>query len=71
MLRQSSSAYAITRLIRVRQDHAPINGCDAGAPYNPNIKHKLLIVTLIITILFDMYVAMMLCTLRTGQHIST
>ena len=44
---------------------------DAGAPYNPNIKHKLLIVTLIITILFDMYVAMMLCTLRTGQHIST
>ena len=38
--------------IGIRQDDAPIIGCDVGAPLNPNIKRKLLIVTGITTGLF-------------------
>jgi predicted secreted protein len=46
--------------IGIRQDHAPIIGNDLGAPQNPNVKQKLIIVTVITTILFGMYVTVML-----------
>lgn len=46
--------------IGIKQDPAPIIGNDTGAPKNPNIKQKLLSVTLITTILFCMYVGVML-----------
>jgi len=42
--------------IGIKQDHTPIAGCDVGAPLNPNIKKKLLIVTGVTTILFIAYV---------------
>ena len=47
--------------IGIRQDHIPIAGNDVGAPQNPNIKQKLIIVTAITTVLFSVYVAIMLC----------
>ena len=47
--------------IGIRQDHAPIIGNEVGAPESPNIKQKLIIVTTITTILFCVYVAVMLC----------
>lgn len=45
--------------IGIKQDQAPIAGCDVGAPQNPNIKQKLLIVTLVTTVLFCIYVVVM------------
>lgn len=46
--------------IGIKQDHAPIVGNDVGAPQTPNMKQKLIIVTAITTILFCVYVAVML-----------
>lgn len=46
--------------IGIKQDHAPIVGCDVGAPLNPNIKMKLLIVTAVTTVLFGVYVLIIL-----------
>lgn len=47
--------------IGVKQDHAPIVGNEVGAPHNPNMKQKLIIVTAATTVLFCIYVAVMLC----------
>ncbi len=46
--------------IGIKQDHAPITGNDVGAPENPNIKKKLVIVTVITTVLFSVYASIML-----------
>ncbi|MDP4725016.1 MAG: DUF1467 family protein [Alphaproteobacteria bacterium] len=46
--------------IGIKQDHAPITGNDVGAPENPNIKKKLVIVTVITTVLFGVYASIML-----------
>jgi predicted secreted protein len=46
--------------IGIKQDHAPIVGNEVGAPQNPNMKQKLIIVTAITTVLFFLYVAIML-----------
>ncbi|MES2607737.1 MAG: DUF1467 family protein [Pseudomonadota bacterium] len=46
--------------IGIRQNRSPAKGWDAGAPRNPNIKHKLLMVTIITTVLFAVYIAVML-----------
>lgn len=48
--------------IGIKQDHAPITGNDVGAPKNPNIKQKLIIVTAITTVLFSIYAAAILWT---------
>ena len=45
--------------IGIKQDDAPTAGHEVGAPFNPNIKQKLLIVTGATTVLFCIYVVVM------------
>ena len=51
--------------IGIKQDNAPIVGNDIGAPLNPNMTQKFIIVSVITTILLGIYITTML--FRTGS----
>ncbi len=52
--------------IDIARDPNPVKGCDAGAPLTPNIRIKMLIVTSITTVLFSVYLGLMLWFGRHG-----
>ncbi len=46
--------------IGITRDLNPIKGCDAGAPKTPNMRFKIALVTGVTTVLFFVYLGLML-----------
>ncbi len=52
--------------IGITRDPTPVKGCDAGAPKTPNMRVKMTLVTGITTVLFFVYLGLMLWF---GKHL--